>query len=99
MPIIILCIHLLRRLLLKYVWGTFLAHVWNLFLEKQVKKMEKMIQINLKGAFIEFNSYIKQYKNNWIRAKPSIRQCMTNIRLIISFKLVIKYGYISTKIE
>jgi hypothetical protein len=41
MPIIMPCIHLLRKILLKYVWGTFLNHLWNFPLEKQVKKMDK----------------------------------------------------------
>jgi hypothetical protein len=63
------------------------------------KEDGQMIQIKIKGSFKIFNRYIKQYRNNWRRAKPSIRQGMINIGLIISLKSVIKYGYISTKIE
>jgi hypothetical protein len=61
--------------------------------------MARMIQINIKVSFKRFKMYIKQYRNNWRRSKPSIRQGMINIGLIINLMLVIKYGYISTKIE
>jgi hypothetical protein len=79
--------------------GHLLNHLWNLFLEKQVNKMDRMIQIKLKSSFKRFNRYIKEYMNNWRRAKASIRQDMINIGLTISLKSVIKYGYISTRIE
>jgi hypothetical protein len=63
------------------------------------KEMDRMIQIKLRGSFRGSNRYIKKYKNNWRRAKPNIRLGMINIGLIISFKSVIKYGYISARIE
>ena len=83
MFIIMPCIHLLITHLLKYVWGTFLNHQWNCLLKKKVKKMDIMIQIKIKGSFKRFNMYIKKYKRNYRRPKPSIRKGMINIRLII----------------
>jgi hypothetical protein len=61
--------------------------------------MDEMILINIKGSFKRFNMYIKQYMNNWRISKPSIRKSTINIGLIISLNSVIKYSYISTKIE
>jgi hypothetical protein len=79
MPIIMPCIPILRKLLLKYVWGTFLNHLWSFLLEKQVKGIEKMIQIKLKGSLRGSNRYIKQYMNNWRRSKPNTRLGMIDI--------------------
>jgi hypothetical protein len=61
--------------------------------------MDMMIRIKLKGSFKTFKRYIKKYRNNWRKDKPSKNKGMINIILIISSKLVIKYGYISTMIE
>jgi hypothetical protein len=61
--------------------------------------MNGMIQIKLRGSFEKFNRYIKQYKNNWRKSKPSTKRGMKNIGLIISSGSMIKYGYISAKIE
>jgi hypothetical protein len=61
--------------------------------------MDMMIQIKIKVSFKIFNMYINQYKNIWTKSKPSIRQGMTSIMLIIRLKSVIKYGDILEKIE
>jgi hypothetical protein len=97
MPIIVPCILLLRELLLNYVWDTFLNLLWSFLSEKQEKRMDKNKSIKLRGSFKGSNRYIKKYKNNWRRAKPSTKRGMISIELIINFNSVIKYGYISIR--
>jgi hypothetical protein len=59
MPIIVPCILLLRDLLLKHVWDTFLNHLWIFLSEKQVKRMDKMMLTKLRGSFKGSNRYIR----------------------------------------
>ena len=78
---------------------TFLSHLWIFLLRKQVKWMDKMMSTKLRGSFIGSNRYIRQYKNNWRRAKPSTRWGIASIKMVISSRLVIRCGYISVRRE
>jgi len=47
----------------------------------------------------KIHSNIKKYNESWRKIKPSIGKGMIKIGLIIILNSVIKYGYISRRIE
>jgi hypothetical protein len=61
--------------------------------------MDRIIKIKIRCSFIGSNRYIRWYRKKWRISKSSIRRDMPKIELIIGFRLVIKYAYISAKTE
>lgn len=97
MSIIMPYILLHRGLLLRHVLVICLSILWTSLLGKIQWRMDVMMQTKPRSSSRRSNWFIKSYRNNWKRAKPSIRLGMTSIQLVITLKLVIKFGYTLAK--
>jgi hypothetical protein len=92
MPITVPYILLHKGLLLGHILFIFLSLFSTPLLDKIQWKMDIMMQTKPISSSKRSNWFIKRYKNNWKIVKPSIRLGMTSIELIITSKLVIKFG-------
>jgi hypothetical protein len=69
------------------------------YFEEEGKEYGKYDRDKFHRFIQKIHRHIKKYKKIWRKIKPSTWKGMINIRLIISLKSVINYGYISTRIE
>jgi hypothetical protein len=73
--------------------------MYGIFFEEAGKEDGKDDRDKFHRFIQKIHRNIKKYNKSWRKIKPSTGKGMINIGLIIILKSVIKYGYISTRIE
>jgi hypothetical protein len=83
----------LKRCHLKHVLAIFPNLLYILSLGRILLLMVNMTLIGKKSSLNKFSRYIKWCKSSWKGFKPSTRQDMTSIVLIIVSRLEKKFGF------